>query len=156
MICQYWCRFWLGTDGHLQLRRLHDDVIKSKHFPRYWPFVQGIHRSQVNSPHKGQSRGALMYSLICVWMNGWVNNPVAGNLRLYRAHYDVIVMYTTNRVISVLGNEVKFKIYLAKFSWTKIGELLCSILEAKINDPCLVACKEIAVAMGLISLAARV
>ena len=32
----------------------HDDVIKKKHFPRYWPFVWGIHRSPVNSPHKGQ------------------------------------------------------------------------------------------------------
>ena len=28
----------------------HDDVIKWKHFPRYWPFVRGIHRSPVNSP----------------------------------------------------------------------------------------------------------
>ena len=43
----------------------HDDVIKWKHIPRYWPFVWGIHRSPVNSPHKGQYRGALMFSLIC-------------------------------------------------------------------------------------------
>ena len=43
----------------------------------------------VNSPHKGQWRGALMFSLICVWINGWVNNPEAGDLRRYRAHYDV-------------------------------------------------------------------
>ena len=33
---------------------VHDDVIKRKHFLRYWPFVRGIHRSPVNSPHKGQ------------------------------------------------------------------------------------------------------
>ena len=32
----------------------YDDVIKWKHFPRYWPFVRGIRRSPVNSPHKGQ------------------------------------------------------------------------------------------------------
>ena len=70
----------------------HDDVIKWKHFPRYWPFVRGIHWSPVNSPHKGQWRGALMLSLICVWINGWVNNREAGDLRHYRAHYDVIVM----------------------------------------------------------------
>ena len=38
----------------------HDDVIKWKHFPRYWPFVRGIHRSPVNSPRKGQWRGALI------------------------------------------------------------------------------------------------
>ena len=36
---------------------LHDDVIKWIHFPRYWPFARGIHRSPVNSPHKGQWRG---------------------------------------------------------------------------------------------------
>ena len=41
--------------------QLYDDVIKWKHFPRYWPFVRGIHRSPVNSPHKGQWRGALMF-----------------------------------------------------------------------------------------------
>ena len=51
-----------------------DDVIKWKHFTRYWPFVRGIHRSPVNSPHKGQWRWALMFSLICAWINGWVNN----------------------------------------------------------------------------------
>ena len=37
---------------------IHDDVIKWKHFPRYWPCVRGIHRLPVNSPHKGQWRGA--------------------------------------------------------------------------------------------------
>ena len=66
---------------------LHDDVIKWKHFLRYWPFVWGIHRS-----HKSQWRGALMFSLICVWINGWVNNGEAGDLRRYHAHYDVTVM----------------------------------------------------------------
>ena len=50
----------------------YDDVIKWKHFPRYWPFVLGIHRSPVNSPHKGQWRGALMFSLISAWINGWL------------------------------------------------------------------------------------
>ena len=70
----------------------HDDVIKWKHFPRYWPFVRGIHRWPVNSPHKGQWRGALMFSLICVWINGWVNSRDAGDLRRYRAHYDVTMM----------------------------------------------------------------
>ena len=72
---------------------VHDDVIKWKHFPRYWPFVRGIHRSPVNSPHNGQWRGALIFSLICVWINGWTNNHEAGDLRRYRTHYDVIVMW---------------------------------------------------------------
>ena len=46
----------------------------------------------VSSPHKGQWRGALMLSLICVWINGWVNNGEAGDMGRYRAHYDVTVM----------------------------------------------------------------
>ena len=72
---------------------VHDDVIKWKHFPRYWPFVREIHRSPVNFPHKGQWCGALMFTLICARMNGWVNNREAGDLRRYLVHYDVIVMW---------------------------------------------------------------
>ena len=75
-----------------KVKYMHDDVIKWKHFPRYWPFVRRIHRSPVNSPHKGQWRGALMFPSICVWINDWVNNGEAGDLRRYRIHYDVIVM----------------------------------------------------------------
>ena len=41
-------RFVLDSD----LLRFHDDVIKWKHFPHYWPFVRGIHRSPVNSHTK--------------------------------------------------------------------------------------------------------
>ena len=58
----------------------------------WWSFVRGIHRSPVNSPHKGQWRGALMLSLICARINGWVNSREAGDLRRHRTHYDVIVM----------------------------------------------------------------
>ena len=70
----------------------HDDVIKWKHFPRYWPFVRGIHRSPVNSPHRGQWRGHLMFSLICTLINSWVNNGKAGDLKRHCTHYDVTVM----------------------------------------------------------------
>ena len=44
-------------------------------------------------PHKGQWRGALMFSLICVWINGWVNNREAGDLSRHHGHYDVRVMW---------------------------------------------------------------
>ena len=66
----------------------HDDVIKWKHFPCYCPFV----RSPVNSQHKGQWCGALMFSLICAWIKGCVNNCEAGDLRCNCTHYDVTVM----------------------------------------------------------------
>ena len=58
----------------------HDDVIKWKHFPRYWPFERRIHWSPVNSPHKGQWRGALIFSLICERLSKqswgwWIETP---------------------------------------------------------------------------------
>ena len=48
---------------------------------------------RINSSHKGQWGGALMFSLICAWVNGWVNNHEAGDFRRHRAHYDVTVMW---------------------------------------------------------------
>ena len=69
-------------------------------FTRYWPFVRGIHRSPVNSHHKGQWRGVLMFSFICAWTHGWVNNPDVGDLRRHRAHYDITVMLSQNDVMA--------------------------------------------------------
>ena len=54
--------------------------------------LASLHRSPVNSPHKGQWRGALMFSLICAWMKCWVNNREAGDLRHHCTHYDNTVM----------------------------------------------------------------
>ena len=51
--------------------------------------------------HKGQWRGVLMFSLICAWTNGWVNNRDAGDLRRHRAHYDVFVMCRIAELITV-------------------------------------------------------
>ena len=70
----------------------HDEIIKWKLFPPNWSFVRGIHRSPVKFPHNGQWRGALKFSLICAWINSWVNSHEFGNLGRHRAHYDAIVM----------------------------------------------------------------
>ena len=69
-----------------------DGIIKWKHIRHSWSFVQGIHRSPVNSQHKFQWRGALMFSLICARINPRENNLEAGDLRRHRAHYDANVM----------------------------------------------------------------
>ena len=82
-----------GFHRWLVISSYDDDVIKWKHFPRNWPFVREIHRSPVNFPHKGQWRGALMFSLIYAWINDWINNREAGDLRRQHGHYDVIVMW---------------------------------------------------------------
>ena len=72
---------------------IHDNVIKWKYFPRYWPFGRGIHRSLVDSLRKVQWRGTKMFSLICAWTDGWANRRYAGDLRRHRAHYDVNVYW---------------------------------------------------------------
>ena len=101
-----WARDYMGCFFSLNYNlcsssvTTHDDVIEWKHFPRYWPSVQGIHGFPVNSPHKGQWRGALMFSLICTRVHGWVNNGEAGDLRRHRAHYDVTVMRDVCNIIS--------------------------------------------------------
>ena len=91
------------------------------------PFLRGIHQSPANSPHKGQRRGALIFSLICAWLNAWVNNCEASDLRRHRAHYDVIVMNTIfetntkqNRFRSPLYNQVQ-KILVRKITVGGIG-----------------------------------
>ena len=47
--------------------------------------------SSVPSEFPAQRPVTWMFSLICVWINGWIDNHEAGDLRRYRAHYDVTV-----------------------------------------------------------------
>ena len=88
---------------------VHDDVIKPRHYPPYRPFARGIHRSRVNSPHKYQWRGALMFSLIYTRITGGVNNhEQTGDWRRHRAHYDVIVMIGVKRMNTLGQNAFRF------------------------------------------------
>ena len=98
-----------------------DDVIKWKHFPRYWPFAQGIYRSSVDSPHKGQWRGALMFSLIYAWINASVNNCKAGDLRRHRAHCAVTVMRLL--VCLVAGQRIASQHSVARDDFRSLGFL---------------------------------
>ena len=74
----------------------HDDVIKWKHFLRYWNFVWGIHRSPVGSHHKGQWRGVILFLRSVPWINGWVINREAGDVRRHRDYYDVIFIFVAS------------------------------------------------------------
>ena len=98
----------------------HDDVVKWKHCPRHWPFVRGIHRSPVNSPHKGQWRGAVMFSLICAWINGWVNNSEAGDLRCHGFHYYATVMWYHNNEVHDISMKYRLICQIAGFGPQRI------------------------------------
>ena len=109
-----------------EMTLLHVVVIRWKHFPCYWPFVRGIHWSPVNSPHKGQWRGALMYSFICTWTNGWANNRDASDLRCHHTHYDVTVMHhgwwdlARHCVTTIAYNWCSTAVIWCKFYWNKL------------------------------------
>ena len=96
-------------------RLIHDEVIKWKHFPHYWPFVQGIHESPVNSPHKVQCCGALMFSLISASTKGWVNKRDAGDFRHHHAHYDITEMHFWLFINDVLILRITGKIKMPIF-----------------------------------------
>ena len=77
------------------------------------------HWSMVNSPHKGQWRGAVMFCLIYAWINGWVNTGEAGDLRRHRAHYDVIVMTGSDTDLVPSGNKAH--------AWTDVDKIYVAI-----------------------------
>ena len=77
MGCDYSSMPWLQWS--LAKPPSHDDVIKWKHFTRYWSLVRGIHPSRVDSPHEGQWRRALFFFDLR-WTNGWANDWDAGDL----------------------------------------------------------------------------
>ena len=128
-----WSRFFVWrsvthTVCVLPISDWHDDVIKWKHFPRNWPYMRGDSPVPVNSPHKGQCRGALVFCLICVWINGWVNNRKAGDLRRHRGHYDVIVkrkMENYDWRSSINATLTKMIIPVGKIPWECVSVPLC-------------------------------
>ena len=71
-------------------------------------------------PHKGQWRGALMFSLICAWISGWVNNGEASDLKRHRTHYDVIVMTLHFGLILILWS--------IPLAWITLSSPLCLAL----------------------------
>ena len=90
----------------------------------------------MNSLQKGQWRVALMFSSICVWINGWINNREAGDLRHYRAHYDAIVIkrnfpnaepchgqnhYTLINDLSKCIFKIKLLWFFFEFYWSLLG-----------------------------------
>ena len=81
------------------------------------PLCGEIHRSPVNFPHRVQWRGAVMFSLICAWINAWVNNRKAGDSRRHRPHYDVIVMAWKNLLVE----------YSNKMFWFNLSLIMCNI-----------------------------
>ena len=80
----------------------HDDVIRWKHSPRYWPFGRELtgDTGHLWIPLTKASDAELWCFL---WsareQTDWVNNPDAGDLRRHRAHYDFTLIFSHMRII---------------------------------------------------------
>ena len=117
--------------------------MKWKHFPRYWPFMREIHRSAENSRNKGRWRGALMFCLICGWINGWVNNREAGDLRRHTDRPHKCFHLMTSSCIYCDENPCCY--YTDRFGMPSRKFVFSDILWApwrlkSLATPCLTAC----------------
>ena len=108
----FWQTIW--HEGHARVT--HDDVIKWKHFPRYWPFVRGIHRSPGEFPAQRPVTRSFDFSLISTRINDWLNNGEAGDLRRYRAHYDVTVV-GLSQISEQQCGESMLKLVISSGNW---------------------------------------
>ena len=121
--CKFPYKPWVGLDTLLPWWRHQMETFSAL-----------LARSPVNSPHKVQWRGALMFSLICSWINGWVNNREAGDLRRHSAHYDVIVMSHSKQILTCIAKighqDVCFKVYIGAgpLAGITVRAKLCAIL----------------------------
>ena len=86
---------WIKT---FWFRNTHDDVIKWKPFPHYWPFMLLAHRE---IPAQRPVTRIFKFSLICPWTNGWVNNRNTGDLRHHYAN-TVILLWVLHVSIYLL------------------------------------------------------
>ena len=72
----------------------------------------------MNSPYKGQWRGASIFSLIGTWINGWVNYREAGDLRRHRAHYYATPISYLHKIS--VSNVRIFQNVIKKVNWQSI------------------------------------
>ena len=83
----------------------HDDVIKWKHFPRYWPFVLGIHRSPLTKASKAELWCFLLSAPETNETPGWFETPSRSLWRHCNVPFDPA------------GNEVRIIIL---YNWVRI------------------------------------
>ena len=105
-------------------------------------FCAGNSPVPVNFPHKGQWRGALMFSLICARTNRWINNREAGDLRRHQAHYDVSVMKTNAIEEVTLMTELRTVrslvslVTLYPIKYAHVYVLFCCVVSWAPRDAC--------------------
>ena len=80
-------------------------------------------------------RGFDVFSLICAWINGWVNNHVAGDLIRHRAHYDVTIMDAQRAAVNWHDRE-RCRIYKTNWSDTMENRPPPVFVKWRLNNDC--------------------
>ena len=100
---------WIEVPGYLTISQFTEDIQNhQRRLRKLWDIMTSSNGNifRVSGhlcgefPHKGQWRRALIFSLICAWINGWINNHEADDSRRHSANYDVTVikpLYLWNR-----------------------------------------------------------
>ena len=103
-------------------------VVKIKHFPRYWRFVLGIHRSRWLPLTKAGTWSFGIF-FICTRTSEWINNWNAGDLKPHRSHCDVTVMFYADSCIGMLWLFKKVGVlWLLHILTAYLIQILCQIL----------------------------
>ena len=112
--------YWPLSIHHFSCSIQGGSAIQMETYSALLVFCEGnspVHRSPFNSHHKGHWRGALMFSLICAWTNGWANHRDAGDVRRHRAHYDVTLMGTSRSPSLCVGRLCYYAHCYHSFVW---------------------------------------
>ena len=116
-----WEKFPLMIIFHFIMLAYNQDILICDNFT-FYPVAFMMTSSNGNMfCVTGKWHGALMLSLICIWINGWINNCGAGDLRCHCAHYDVIVMYRIYLNFMLLSLIITC---LTHWGQNKMGEIL--------------------------------
>ena len=91
----------------------------------------------VNSPHKGQWCGTLLFSLICTRINGYTNTREAGDMRRHR-HYSSLITFNYFFLDGPIGNKLRLVQLMVWHHWRPSSMQLLtnatSGVTGKIND----------------------
>ena len=102
---------------------------------QWWRHQMGIRRSPVNSRTKASDAELWCFLWSAPWINGWVNNREAGDLRRHRVHYEVIVMCRAHYDVIIM--RIRTLMRVIKMFIIVIPETMVTNAEVNLQIPCL-------------------
>ena len=82
-----------------------------------WPFVRGIHRLPVDSPHRGSECAPFVFSPLLDWKSCWSNTGVSADLRRRDANLTSLCYHRSSHWILLL--QVKVTEWISGEAWCR-------------------------------------